>query len=422
MVAPIEPASTRWLRHSSRTHATLLGIVLTLLGCLSAFPLVIALVEHDGRWPWIALFAALELVAICLFSAWARGHADRFAVPAQTLRRDHLAWLVAFALPIAGLIAVSAEAAYAALPLYFIVLWLLPARIGAATTMTLAAFVIAGQSVHHGFNFGAVAGPLVSAVAAIGIMLSTRAMMLANLENERLVRDLTAAQSRLSASERDAGRLAERARLGQELHDTVAQHLSSIQLLLGAAERADAETAGAHIERAKQAARDALTQTRAFIKDLAPPQLDGATLAAALERLAGEVATSPGETPAPACEFVLEGVRRTAPMPVETALLRVAQEACTNARRHGAATCIAIRLQYTADEVVLDVDDDGIGFDADAWFAASPRDDGTGYGLAGMRSRLERVGGRLVVISEPGEGALVRASFPLAPAAEGADS
>lgn len=411
----IDPrGSSSWM---PRATGTLLTIVLVLFAALSVFPVVLAVVAGDARAPWIAAFAGLELVTVASFTEWAHRHALRLSTPAETLRGDHFVWIAALAFPLAGLIALSAEAGYAALALYFVVLWLLPARIGAATTLALAILVVAGQSVHHGMNFGAVTGPLVSAIVAIGIMLSTRALTLAYLENSRLVRDLRAAQSRLAASERDAGRLAERSRLGQELHDTVAQHLSSIQLLLGAAERADGETARMHVERARTAAGHALAQTRAFIHDLTPPQLEATTLPAALARLAAEIGSSPGDSPAPACTFTLDGAHRQAPMQVETALLRVAQEAGANARRHGQASTIAIRLRYEPAQLVLDIDDDGIGFDADAWASAGPRPDGTGYGLGGMRSRLAKLGGQLVVISEPDAGTLVRATAPIPAAA-----
>ena len=390
----------------------LAGIVL-LLAALTVFPVVVGLVERRPSIGGLLVWAGLELVCIVAFATWLHGRPERVSRPAQRLDAAHLAWAAALALPLAGMIAMSADAGYATIALFFVVLWLLPVGWGTAATVGLALLVVLGQSVHHGFTFGALVGPAVSALVAIGIMLATRALVVQNDRNLALVAELRAAHAELAAVEREQGRLAERSRLGRELHDTVAQHLSSIGMLLGAAERAPAAEAAEHASRARQVAADALAQTRAFIQDLAPPQLEGASLASALRRLVDDAAAPRPDAPAAVGSLELRGVPRAAPMAVEAAMLRVAQEAISNARRHGRAAAVQLVLDYTDEALVLEVHDDGTGFDADAWFEAPARADGTGFGLSGMRGRLEALGGFVAVVSDPGEGTLVRAEAPL---------
>ena len=388
--------------------------MLLLLGALTLFPIVVAIFNDRAALGALLALGALEFAVLIGLAVWLHRHPMQLVHPASRVTATGLGWIAALAFPLSGMIAVSPEAGYATIALFFVVMWLLPIGWGTFVVAGLAWLVIAGQTVHHGASFGTFAGVTVSALLAVGIMVGTRALIRTSEANAALVRELRAAQSNLAASERETGRLNERSRLGRELHDTVAQHLSSIQLLLGAAQRATSpEVAAEHVDAARNAAADALTQTRVFIRDLTPPQLADTTLAAALGRLATEAERELPGTAAVTCRFERRGEPRPAPMAVETALLRVAQESIANARGHGKATEIHLALEYEPGGLTLEVSDDGIGFDADGWFA-SPHDraDGTGYGLTGMRSRLETLGGFAVIVSEPGEGTLVRAHVP----------
>jgi signal transduction histidine kinase len=94
-----------------------------------------------------------------------------------------------------------------------------------------------------------------------------------------------------------------------------------------------------------------------------------------------------------------------APAEVEAAVFRVAQEALTNVGKHADATLVGLTLSYLDDVLLLDVRNDGGGFD----LTVRP----PGYGLAGMRDRLARVGGTLEVESAPGEGTAVNAAVPI---------
>lgn len=227
-------------------------------------------------------------------------------------------------------------------------------------------------------------------------------------ESERrreLIEELITTRAELAAAERDAGILAERERLAREIHDTLAQGLSSIQLLLRAAERAlpAGTPALEHIARAREAAQENLAEARRFVRALTPPDLEHGSLAAALERLCSGV-------PGPRVRFSLSGSPRVLPTPYEVALLRIAQSALANVVRHARAGRAEITLTFMDASVTLDIVDDGHGFDPSA--AASGSGDG-GFGLPAMRSRAETLGGLFTVESDPGQGTAVAVTLPL---------
>lgn len=95
-------------------------------------------------------------------------------------------------------------------------------------------------------------------------------------------------------------------------------------------------------------------------------------------------------------------------------LLRATQEALANVAKHARASRVGLTLSYMEDLVTLDVRDDGVGFEPDARRATGGADGG--FGLAGMRQRVQRLAGRLVIESEPGGGTAISASVPAIPA------
>ncbi len=99
------------------------------------------------------------------------------------------------------------------------------------------------------------------------------------------------------------------------------------------------------------------------------------------------------------------------PDPVESALLRIAQGALANVREHAAATAAILTLTCMDDQIVLDVTDDGRGFDAARAPAAGER----GHGLPAIRARLRQMGGTLTIESAPGGGTALSAAIPLEP-------
>jgi signal transduction histidine kinase len=219
-----------------------------------------------------------------------------------------------------------------------------------------------------------------------------------------LISELGRTRAELAQANRKAGVLAERQRLSGEIHDTVAQGFTSIIMLLQAAD-ADVErepaAAREHLALALQTARENLAEARALVAALAPAGLEPGALDAALRRLTDAV---PGHLGPPA-SFEVTGRAVPLPRPAEVMLLRVGQEALANVRQHARAQQVQVSLRYSEGQVGLEVTDDGAGFD--------PGQPGGGYGLPGMRARVDEAGGRLEVRSSPGCGTTVRVVVPV---------
>ncbi|HEY2764491.1 MAG TPA: GAF domain-containing sensor histidine kinase [Pseudonocardiaceae bacterium] len=196
----------------------------------------------------------------------------------------------------------------------------------------------------------------------------------------------------------------ERRRLAGEIHDGISQRIVSLSFHLSAAADAlvlDPGAAGEQIARAQELAGAALDETRNAIAGLRPPVLDDLGLAASLESLARS-------TQLPHVQ--VDTVAGYLPEHVETAVYRIAQEALQNVMKHASAQHVHLRLSVTSEAVVLEVSDDGAGFDP---AAASERAGPGGYGLPGMQQRAELLGGQLTAESSPGWGAMVRLRVPI---------
>jgi signal transduction histidine kinase len=201
----------------------------------------------------------------------------------------------------------------------------------------------------------------------------------------------------LRASER------ERARWARELHDSVLQGLGSRRVSLSSAlKRGDREGLERAVADAVEETGRDIDDLRALITELRPATLDQLGLRAALEDLAERVSSGAGIELTTDLSIPAE---RLDPE-LETVVYRLVQEALTNIAKHAEAH--AVTLQVTQAEQRLDVlvSDDGTGFDPDAERA--------GFGLTGMRERVELVGGRLQIESMPGSGTRVGATVPLA--------
>ncbi|MEJ1229800.1 MAG: sensor histidine kinase [Galbitalea sp.] len=224
-------------------------------------------------------------------------------------------------------------------------------------------------------------------------------------EHQRLIDELEAAQSRIGALSRETGAAAERERLSRELHDTIAQDLTGLVLTAqrGLRELDAGNTAATRNQLAvlEENARNALSETRALVASGAAVGVDGGGLAFALRRLAerferetGIVITVDADDDA--------AIDRDA----EVVLLRCAQEALANVRKHSAAARATVTLVLADGEVDLSIADDGAGFD--------PSAPSSGFGLAGLRERLALVRGTLAVTAQPGGGTRLVATLPRA--------
>ncbi|PWI14777.1 two-component sensor histidine kinase [Streptomyces sp. Act143] len=390
---PDEPSAvdTRWL--GAVLHA---AFFLLLGGALARF-----LLRHPGepRTPWIIALCGV-LVVLHLLGPKAGSPGPR-----------HSAWLALVVVVWMVLVVLAPSFAWCAVPLFYTGLRTLPPRAALVLVTVLTVFVVAAQVQLAGdFDPNLVLAPPAVAALATAVFLQ----MERQTDRQRaLIDDLIRTRRELAASERREGTLAERERLAMEIHDTLAQGLSSQRMLLQAADRVwdgAPDKARAHVRTAASVAEHNLAEARRFVHDLAPADLArGGGLDAALHALA---ARESGAQLTVRVHVDADGDRLARlPDRVQSALLRIAQGALANVREHAGASGAALTLTLLDDEVVLDVSDDGHGFDP-----AAPPDApgaGRGHGLPAMRARLRALGGTLTVESRPGEGTVLSAAVPL---------
>ncbi len=229
------------------------------------------------------------------------------------------------------------------------------------------------------------------------------------LENLRLVEEAGRAG-------REAGVLKERQRMAHEIHDTLAQGFTSIVMNLEAAEgimpATSPDGARHHLDQARLTARESLTEARRLVWALKPESLENASLPEALDRLARRWSEESGI----AASFAITGTPRALPSELEATLFRVAQEALANVRKHArGASRAALTLSYMGDTVALDARDDGAGFDPAREVGRVRDRNSGGFGLKGMRERVQGVGGTLSIESAPGEGSTLAVELPVVP-------
>jgi signal transduction histidine kinase len=225
------------------------------------------------------------------------------------------------------------------------------------------------------------------------------------LENLRLVEEARRAG-------RQAGVLKERQRMAHEIHDTLAQGFTSIVMNLEAAEGTlprDLGRARHHLDQAQFTARESLTEARRLVWALRPEPLESASLPEAIGRLTKRWTEESGV----GADVTVTGHPRPLSPEIEATLFRAAQEALNNVRKHARASRVALTLSYMGDMVALDARDDGVGFDPlRTAIKAKDRTSG-GFGLKGMRERVEQAGGSLSVESAPGEGSTLAVELPM---------
>ena len=219
-----------------------------------------------------------------------------------------------------------------------------------------------------------------------------------------VIDELRRTRAELAAVSHDAGVLAERERLAREIHDTLAQGFTSVLMLLELAESevdSDPAQARRRLAVAQQTARQNLAEARSLVAALTPVDLQAAPLPEAVGRLVDRFGREGGRP----ATLAVAGAARPLPASHEVVLLRAAQEALANVRKHAGPCQVAVALRYEPDGTELAVADDGLGFAPDGLPAS-------GYGLAGMRRRVEEAGGVLRVDSAPDAGTTVRVSLP----------
>lgn len=389
------PAWQRWVAiwhvvfYASLAIAT--GIALLTGAAAGKMPLLIGLSGLLGAWYWLIIIRGRPAPA----------HQARVGV-------IFLAGALGLWFPLAG----WSPAYYLVGANFFGLMWaFLPFGGAVAGNVGLMLLMLLRSLVTRGEPLASLWGwPLLIALVVLGwaVLLAgwMRSVMVESQRRQQLIEALEAARQSLAQAEHQAGVLAERQRLAREIHDTLAQDFTSIVLHLEAADAAlsaDVEPVRTHVARAREAARSGLAEARRLVLALRPEPLEGVSLPEALRRVA---ARWTAETGIPATVAVTGE-----PVPLhpeaEVTLLRAAQEALTNVRKHAQARQVSVTLSYMDDQVALDVQDDGVGFDASA-----PAE---GFGLAAMRQRAEQLGGTTVVESAPGRGTTVAMTLPLHP-------
>lgn len=247
------------------------------------------------------------------------------------------------------------------------------------------------------------------AVAASFLIGLTAIRRVATLEQElRRQQELDARNNadlqRLSAQLLSAQE-EERRVIARELHDEVGQALTAIKVELAVAERS-ADGPALALGTARMLTEGALHSVRDLSRLLHPAVLDDIGLAAALEAYVREFRKR-YDMPV---EFEVDQPDFRLSAPAETAAYRIVQEALTNIARHARATSCGVRMRRLRSGVEISIEDNGIGFDADA--QPGPRE-GAGLGLLGMQERVVRLGGTFAVHSAPGRGTRVRVTLPV---------
>ncbi|MDZ8095883.1 MAG: PAS domain-containing protein [Nostoc sp. DedQUE05] len=191
--------------------------------------------------------------------------------------------------------------------------------------------------------------------------------------------------------------LEERNRMAREIHDTLAQSFTGILLQVGAVTQVladDPEATQVHLEMIEELARAGLAGTRRSVSALRPRLLEEGNLESALHRIVAQMLATTDT--ALICET--QGIAYSLSAEVENNLLRIGQEALTNAIKYADAAEIRVELVYNETQCILRVKDDGRGFGV----GSTPLSGG--FGLLGMSERAERIGAQLLIQSQPGQG------------------
>lgn len=246
-------------------------------------------------------------------------------------------------------------------------------------------------------------------MSVLGLVLASwiYAIIHQSVQRRELIEELEAAQVQLAETQRREGMLAERQRLAQEIHDTLAQGFTSIVIHLEAAEEglpAGNTTTHHHLNQARTIARHSLTSARRVVQDLRPELLEKDPLPTAISRTTQRWSQQSG---IPATATTTGNVQNLHPEQ-EVTLLRATQEALANIQKHAQAQSANVTLSYMGDMVILDVQDDGVGFDPAGITPTSTHS----YGLTAMRQRLHQIGGSLTIESQPHDGTTLVIEIP----------
>jgi signal transduction histidine kinase len=362
---------------------------------------VVAVVLLDHRYPGNVVGASIALSAMAAVVLVFGRHVTR--LPERDWRT--IAFVVAvIGLWVAALIA--SPVAVAAVPaIYPVVFSTLPLRIALVVTsiVTIVPLILLllSQGIRSPNLPMAVAITLIGVITVpvIGTVISTS--MGQRRQLAVLVAELAATRAESARLSREAGTAAERERLAREIHDTLAQGFTSIVTLAQAVEpelETDTAAAKRHVELIRATARENLAEARAMVAELTPSPLEE-SLPAAVQRQCDRLAA---ETDATVTVHIAHDLPPQS-MATDVVLLRAAQEAFANIRKHAHASAVTVELSFSDKGMRLAVTDNGIGL------AGGPAE---GFGLRGMRARVAQVGGEMTVSPATGGGTTLTVEVP----------
>lgn len=220
----------------------------------------------------------------------------------------------------------------------------------------------------------------------------------ARSEIQRLATDLRTANHRLSeyaAQVEDLATMRERNRVAREIHDNLGHYLTVVNVQIEAAKTimlSQPNKAQDALTKAQTLTQEGLTAVRQSVSALRESPLENQTLAEALEKLVEDVRES-----GLIADLLIEGVAATRDPKVELTLYRAVQEGLTNVRKHARASRVAVGLRYTPSQIVLTMQDNGVGTSLSAENSGS-------FGLIGIRERVQLLNGRMHIDTAPQQG------------------
>lgn len=351
------------------------------------------------------------LLIFGLISSYAEGFSWRVTILSAALaavffarkKIPTLLWLAALCTLWLGLMVHAQHFMWLEFPLVFAFLASLPPGPGIAASVVLwalAAFVPL-QMYPENWSVAEAIGPFIGTAFAVGIYFIYRRLQAEAAHHAAIATQLQRTQEALAAQEHQAGRLEERERLSREIHDTVAQGLSSIVLLSRAARGSQKggelpPQLAEHLDLIEKTASENLAEARRFVTELSssPKDLPGA-LHSLVESMNRRAAATGENTQ---FHLVLSGdTERSLPENVASVAYRVAQEGLNNVLKHAHAEQAVVTLGIFSDSVTVDVVDNGVGMGA-----RHAETDGSGFGLRGLKARVEKAGGELNIESDEG--------------------
>lgn len=323
-------------------------------------------------------------------------------------------WLLVLAAIWLLMLVVSAEFIWVAFLLWLLAGHLFSLRIAVVFTAVTYLATVAAPLIHHGrVSTPAVIGSLIGAVFALGLSRGYIELLREGRRREELLQSLEAAhrslldvQDELALTQRHAGEIEERTRVSRDIHDTVAQEISSIRLIAHAeADRTTDAHAAQVLRQVEDLAAQGSRDVRRIIAALAPAELEDAALPAAIGRLLSRLESDTTIL----ADLTVDESWPALPAEAEVALLRTAQSALANVRQHAQATRVRVSLSDLGDSIRMDIVDDGVGL-ADPQTRTRKTD--SGFGLDFIASRMRELGGELDIETAPGAGFAISATLP----------